>query len=89
MQTWQLQEAKAKLSELVRAAAKEPQVITVRGKEEVVVMSRQEYEEMSGDEESLLDFLRRSPLCGVDLDLRRNPSKGRPPIDFNSFVGEE
>ena len=38
MATWQLQTAKAKLSELLRAVRDEgPQVISVRGKEEYVV----------------------------------------------------
>jgi prevent-host-death family protein len=30
---WQLQKAKAMLSELVKSAAREPQIITVRGEE--------------------------------------------------------
>jgi prevent-host-death family protein len=43
MATWQLQTAKAKLSELLRAVRDEgPQVISVRGKEEYVVMARSE-----------------------------------------------
>ena len=43
--TWQLQEAKAKLSEVVRRARSEgPQTITVHGEAAVVVMDRQEYE---------------------------------------------
>lgn len=38
--SWQLQEAKNRLSEVVKAAkAKGPQIITVRGKEEVAVVS--------------------------------------------------
>ncbi len=41
MATWQLQTAKAKLSELLRAVRDEgPQVISVRGKEEYVVTRR-------------------------------------------------
>ena len=37
---WQLQEAKNRLSELVKAAkSKGPQIITVHGKEEVAVVS--------------------------------------------------
>lgn len=41
MATWQLQTAKAKLSELLRAVREEgPQVISVRGKEEFVVMRK-------------------------------------------------
>lgn len=34
---WALQDAKARLSELVRAAEKEPQIITYRGKPKVEV----------------------------------------------------
>lgn len=43
MATWQLQTAKAKLSELLRAVRDEgPQVISVRGKEEYVVSLKAE-----------------------------------------------
>lgn len=43
MATWQLQTAKAKLSELLRAVREEgPQTISVRGKEEFVVMRKPE-----------------------------------------------
>lgn len=41
MHTWQLQEAKARLSEVVRLCLHEgPQMLTVRGKEEVVLLSK-------------------------------------------------
>jgi prevent-host-death family protein len=41
MSTWQLQTAKAKLSELLRAVRDEgPQTISVRGKEEYVVIRK-------------------------------------------------
>jgi len=41
MATWQLQAAKAKLSELLRAVREEgPQTISVRGQEEFVVMRK-------------------------------------------------
>ena len=43
MSTWQLQTAKARLSELLRAVRDEgPQVISVRGKEEFVVMRKEQ-----------------------------------------------
>jgi prevent-host-death family protein len=43
MATWQLQTAKAKLSELLRAVREDgPQVISVRGEEEFVVMRKEE-----------------------------------------------
>ena len=43
MKVWQLQEAKAKLSELVKLTKKEPQVVSVRGKDEVILLSIKEY----------------------------------------------
>ena len=47
MQTWQLQEAKARLSELVKRAATEGrQEITVRGEAAAVVPSRAEHEKL-------------------------------------------
>jgi prevent-host-death family protein len=40
---WALQDAKARLSELVRASAKEPQHITLRGEPAAVVLSADDY----------------------------------------------
>jgi prevent-host-death family protein len=43
MATWQLQTAKARLSELLRAVREDgPQTISVRGKEEYVVMRKED-----------------------------------------------
>ena len=46
MKMWALQDAKAKLSELVRAAEKEPQHITLHGKEKAVLISAEEYDRL-------------------------------------------
>ena len=46
---WALQDAKARLSELVRAAAKEPQRITVRGEPTAVLISESEYRRLTGE----------------------------------------
>ena len=76
MHTWQLQEAKARLSEVVRQAEREgPQVITVRGKEEAVVLSRADYDQPVPTQALLGDA---SPLAGADLDLERDQSPDRP-----------
>ena len=40
---WALQDAKARFSELVRASAKEPQHISVRGEPTAVLLSEEEY----------------------------------------------
>lgn len=70
MHTWQMQEAKAKLSELVKCAELGgPQDITLHGKSVAVVMSRAAYQRLSGQEASLLDFMQASPLAGLDDDL--------------------
>lgn len=46
MATWPLQDAKARLSEVIRAAALEPQHITLRGEEKAVVISTEEYQRL-------------------------------------------
>ena len=70
--TWQLQEAKNRFSEVVKAAeSKGPQVITVRGQEAVVVVSINEYKRLAGRQQPLSEFLSNSPLKGLALDLRR------------------
>ena len=75
---WQLQEAKNRLSEVVRKARREgPQVITLHGTDAAVVVSAQEYRKLSRRKTKLVEFLRRSPLVGVDLDFSRRSDTGR------------
>jgi antitoxin Phd len=75
MQTWQLQEAKAKFSELVRKARLEgPQEVTLRGQEHVVVLSKKSYEALLHPKQSFIEFISSSPLKGVDLNLEREQS---------------
>lgn len=79
--TWQLQTAKARFSELFRRARSEgPQVITRQGKDAVVMLSDDEYRQLVGranQPQSLVEFLRTSPLVGVELDLERVRDEGR------------
>ena len=87
MASWQLQEAKARLSELVKKAATEgPQEITVHGKPAVVVLSNAEFLKLKGgkNEQSFYDFMRSSPLVGVELDLERSKDATERPVDFCS-----
>ncbi|MCB2262883.1 MAG: type II toxin-antitoxin system Phd/YefM family antitoxin [Candidatus Thiosymbion ectosymbiont of Robbea hypermnestra] len=75
---WQLQEAKNKFSRVVEEARHHgPQIITVRGKETAVVLSIEEYGRLDRHEDSLLEFFRKSPLRGVDLDITRDQDWGR------------
>lgn len=76
---WQLQEAKARLSEVVKTAAREgPQEITVHGATAAVLLSGKEYARLAKPKPPFLDFLRGSPLAGVDLTVTRDRSTTRP-----------
>lgn len=76
MRAWQIQEAKAHLSELVRETEHAgPQAITWHGREVAVVLSKADYERLSGTGQSLVELMRRSPLFGGDdIDLSRDAS---------------
>jgi len=79
MARWQLQEAKNRLSELVRRARDEgPQVITLHGRDAAVVVSARDYARTARRKESLAEFVRRSPLAGVALEVGRSRDTGRP-----------
>lgn len=77
MRRWQLQDAKARLSELLRSATDGPQEITLHGKPAAVVLSKADYERLRRKAPSLVQFLRRSPLAGVELDIERDKSLAR------------
>ena len=79
MHVWQMQEAKARLSEVVKCAESEgPQNITLHGQSVAVVVSRAMFERLTGNEHSLVDFMRRSPLVEADdITLERNTSLTR------------
>ena len=78
MRSWQVQEAKARFSDLLRDAAHSgPQQITVRGRAAAVVLSTEAYERLRGRKPSLVAFLRKSPLVGLELDLERDRSPAR------------
>ena len=78
MQTWQMQDAKARMSELVKSAQSQPQDITVHGKSVAVVVSRGTFDRLSQSQGSLVDFMRRSPLFDAeDVDFERDKSPTR------------
>ena len=73
--TWQLQEARNKLSEVVEEALSQgPQIITRRGVEVVIVIAYEEFQKMTASEQALSEFFRNSPLAGQELDLTRDKS---------------
>jgi antitoxin Phd len=79
MKKWQLQEAKNRLSEVVRKATEEgPQIITLRGDDAVLVIGIEEYRKLAGRSKGdLVEFFRKSPLAKVKLDLSRSRDTGR------------
>lgn len=78
MKIWQLQDAKAHLSELVKnASAGTPQEITLRGKPAVVVLSVQQYEKLKQPKQKLVNFLKQSPLVGIDINIERDKTSMR------------
>lgn len=78
IQSWQLQQAKNKLSQLIDAAVQVgPQIITRRGTEVVIVLSYAEYQKLVAAKPKLSDFFRNSPLAEANLDLSRDQSKLR------------
>ncbi len=76
MQSWQMQTAKARFSDVVRSAKQDgPQDITVHGKSVAVVVSRDLFDRLSGNTQSLAEFMQRSPWVGLDeLVLERDKS---------------
>lgn len=77
---WQLQEAKNKLSQLVKAAGDgTPQYITVHGKSTAVLLSVREYERLSRPKSTLSEAL-TMPLFDRDNNselFERNMDYGR------------
>jgi prevent-host-death family protein len=71
---WQLQEAKARFSELVRRATQEgPQHVTVHGREEVVVVGADDFRRLAGERtgQDLVDAMQASPHRLANLEPRR------------------
>ena len=86
--TWQVQEAKQKFSELLdRALDEGPQVVTRHGKEVAVLVDIERYRELTGEKPKKMDF-KEFLLSGPrwdDIDEYLVRSKEMPrEIDFDS-----
>jgi len=71
---WQLQDAKARFSEVVRRARGEgPQHVTVHGREVVVILSAEDLRRLKGDPtgEALVAAMQASPDRDIDIARRR------------------
>ncbi len=77
---WLLQDAKARFSELVRRVRSEgPQHVTVRGRDEVVVIAADEFRRLKGERtgEALIAAMQASPYRDIDIEPARERSPAR------------
>ena len=92
-QTWKLQDAKARFSEVVRLARTDgPQRVSVHGKEAVVIVSADQF---TGHPQPAQDSRTGADLIAVmqkgrRLGLRLKPARffltARPPINFSDDI---
>jgi prevent-host-death family protein len=69
---WQVQEAKQRFSEVLRAASEgEPQVVTRHGEEVAVVLDIAEYRRLRGATVDLMTYLGSDPVVDDGLDIAR------------------
>jgi predicted nucleic acid-binding protein len=68
---WQMQEAKAMLSAVIRSA---------------VVLSIEEYRKLNPKKQSIVEFFQNSPWADVELDLERDKSYGMREIDLLKYL---
>lgn len=78
MGSWQLQTAKARLSEVIKKASNEgPQTITLHGEPSAVILSNEDYEKLKEPRCNFVEFMRKSPLLGIEIDLKRERTGAR------------
>lgn len=83
MATWQLQEAKNKLSKVIeRALTEGPQIVTRHGVEVAVVIPFAEYKRLTTPPQRLGDFLMTSPLRNSNLVIERDARTELREIDL-------
>lgn len=76
MNTWQLQTAKARFSELVnRCITEGPQTVTRHGQPAVVVVPAEEYDQMCSRSGSFRDFLLTAPRVVLDVSRARDMNR--------------
>jgi prevent-host-death family protein len=78
MARWQVQEAKQRLSELLKSAHDDgPQVITRHGEEIAVVLDMHEYRKLRGPQITFKDLLTSGPLDVPELEPMRSDAPSR------------
>lgn len=70
---WQIQEAKARFSELIQDATQRGyQTITKNGQPIAVMISKEEFDKMNQPALSLLDFFRSAPCQEIEMHIQRS-----------------
>ncbi|WP_242018267.1 type II toxin-antitoxin system Phd/YefM family antitoxin [Synechocystis sp. FACHB-383] len=85
LQTWKLEDAKARFSELVRLAqAENPQLVTVRGKDAAVVLAADQFAKLLPlmTQPNIHEFLSQSPLNRLDFDQ----SSVQSPVSYEGLA---
>jgi prevent-host-death family protein len=73
---WQVQEAKQRFSALVRETLSEgPQVVARHGEEVVVVVSAEEFRQLSDTERDFKRFLLSAPDVELEIDREQDPAR--------------
>ena len=71
--TWQYQEAKAKLSQVMDLVQETGMQTIVRNRNEIyIVLSKEKYDQVTKPNTSLLEFFLNAPCPEVELDLTRS-----------------
>lgn len=75
---WQVQEAKARFTELLRQAESAPQTITRHGERVAVMLSNKEYDRLRGLRQgSIVDYFAHFDLGDVEIPERERDAKDR------------
>lgn len=70
--SWQIQQAKQRLSEVIRHAKVDgPQRLTDRGEPSAWILSDEDYKELIKPKESIVSFFQRSPHRNIELKIER------------------
>jgi antitoxin Phd len=81
--TWQLQDAKNRLSEVVDTSlSKGPQIISRRGKNTAVLLSYGDYQKLTTKTKSVKSALMGMDISSLDLTRDRSQSGRATPIKF-------
>jgi prevent-host-death family protein len=69
---WQIQEAKAKFSQLIQETTKHGrQIITKNGEPVAVILSKNEFDKLKGPAKSLIEFFKDAPFQETELEIQR------------------